>query len=98
MVRCKSLVEQTRVLIVEVMGRRARGEEDGAEEGEEITTADEEDESGVDGPRESSRPPWDDDEERLYMDVARVYENTLVKLGETLSDGMGVGDIPISAD
>ncbi|KAL2262005.1 hypothetical protein VTK26DRAFT_2774 [Humicola hyalothermophila] len=98
MVRCRSLVEQTRVLIVEVMGRAPGEEGDGAVEEVGDTTTAGEDESGTDGPGAPGRSLWDDDEERLYMDVARVYENTLVKLGETLGEGVGVGDIPISAD
>ncbi|KAH6617513.1 hypothetical protein F5144DRAFT_596500 [Chaetomium tenue] len=49
-----------------------------------------EEESGVD----------DDDDQDLeahYMDAARVYEYTLVKLGETLG-GSGVADVPMMAD
>ncbi|KAJ4294690.1 hypothetical protein N0V88_004920 [Collariella sp. IMI 366227] len=95
MVRCKSIVEQARVLIVDVMSKEPEEEEeDGAED--EPQTMDE-DESGPEGPGRSGRAMWDEDEERLFMDVARVYENSLVKLGETL--GMGwVGDIQMSAD
>jgi hypothetical protein len=99
MVRCKSLVEQARILVVDVMSKEP-GSEAAVEEVEEeelITTADEA-EGGPDGPGGLGRSMWDEDEERLYMDVARVYENTLVKLGDTLGEGGGVGDIQISAD
>lgn len=52
--------------------------------------ADAEDESGVD-------EDDDLDMEANYMDAARVYEYTLVKLGETLG-GSGVADVPMLAD
>lgn len=87
MVRCRSIVEQTRVLIVDVMNKEpgAEDDDDSNETGERTAT---EAESGPEGPGGSSRPVWDEDEERLYMDVARVYENTLVKLGERLGGSM----------
>jgi hypothetical protein len=92
MVRCRSLVEQGRVVIVDVISK-------GAEEDESVQEVqeDEEDESGPDGPSKAGRSVWDDEEEDLYMDVARVYENTLVKLGDTLGDP-GVGNVQMSAD
>ncbi|KAK3998059.1 hypothetical protein QBC44DRAFT_313820 [Cladorrhinum sp. PSN332] len=95
MVRCKSLVQQTRILIVDVMSRGVEEMEDGgAPYDSQFET-----ESGPDGPAGgSSKGVWNDDEEELYMDVARVYEKTLVKLGETLGEGAEVGDIQISAD
>ncbi|KAK4234898.1 hypothetical protein C8A03DRAFT_18275 [Achaetomium macrosporum] len=77
MVRCRSVVEEARVLIVEVMSRGR--EEDGVEEDEGS------DEDG-DG---SDATFLEEDEEKLFMDVARVYENTLVKLGETLGETLG---------
>ncbi|KAK4168411.1 hypothetical protein QBC43DRAFT_310200 [Cladorrhinum sp. PSN259] len=98
MVRCKSLVQQTRILIVDVMSRSGveEVEEDGAPEDSQFET----EQSGVDGPVGASSKGgfWNDDEEELYMDVARVYEKTLVKLGETLGEAAEVGDIQISAD
>ena len=104
MVRCRSLVEQGRVVIVDVMSR-GRREEDGVghegevdEEGdEEMDEVDVDAESGPDGPGPESRSVWDEDEEGLFMDVARVYENTLVKLGDTLGEP-GVGVVQMSAD
>ncbi|KHN95174.1 meiotic recombination protein DMC1 [Metarhizium album ARSEF 1941] len=76
MVRCRSLVEQTRVLIVDVL---SSGEEEEEEEEEE-----DDDESATEGDA-----PWDIDEERLHMDAARIYENTIVQLGERLGDPLG---------
>ncbi len=96
MVRCKSLVEQTRVLIVDVMNKEPDEEED-AQQAEELLTADET-ESGAEGPGGGGGRAWDEDDEQLYMDVARVYENTLVQLGEALGEGGGVGDLQISDD
>ncbi len=103
MVRCRSLVEQGRVVIVDVMSR-GRGEEHGVgqvtdvdEEDEEMDEVDVDAESGPDGPAPHGRSVWDEDEEGLFMDVARVYENTLVKLGDTLGEP-GVGVVQMSAD
>lgn len=69
MVRLKSLVEVTRVLVVEVMSKTPEVEEDGAEESEVDTdNMDLDGESTlVDGGR--------------VMDVARVYAGTVVELG-----------------
>lgn len=101
MVRCKSTVQQTRILIVNVMSKPDREEEEDDEEAQEGGETDTE-QSGVDdanGVGGRITGAWDEDEERFYMDVARVYENTLVKLGETLADGGGIGDmVQISAD
>lgn len=103
MVRCKSVIERTRVLVVEVMSKEPVDEED------RMDTKD----LGIRTPRpdtdteaEADVPPDtndfddcdDDDDELLHMDVAKVYENTLVKLGEILGDGGGVTTIPMSVD
>jgi hypothetical protein len=74
MVRCKGLVEATRVLIVDVMNNQL--EEDGTTE-----------ESGVETDLEEDASM--DTEQSFEMDVARVYEQTIVQLGERL-DGNGV--------
>lgn len=74
MVRCKGLVEATRVLIVDVMNKEPELDED--METSETETDLEED------------PGMDANEEKLEMDVARVYEQTIVQLGERL-DGTG---------
>ncbi|KAM7197567.1 hypothetical protein V8F33_005533 [Rhypophila sp. PSN 637] len=88
MVRCKSTTEATRVLIVDVMSKKHRN---GGGEGE-LLTADES-ESGPEGPgRHSRKAVWEqetEDDEVLHMNVARVYENTLVQLGETLGSTVG---------
>ncbi|KAK4222644.1 hypothetical protein QBC38DRAFT_489394 [Podospora fimiseda] len=99
MVRCKSLAQQTRILIVDVMSRGVEEIEDNG--GDAANDSQFDTESGIDGPSRSNKGSggvWNDDEEELYMDVARVYEKTLVKLGETLGQGGEVGDIQISAD
>ncbi|KAK0662069.1 hypothetical protein QBC41DRAFT_32141 [Cercophora samala] len=76
MVRLKSTVQQTRVLIVDVLDNDDDGETSRVEE---LDDQDGEDGDDYDGDE------WDDREkERMFMDVARVYENTLVKLGELL--------------
>jgi hypothetical protein len=86
-VRCKSLVERTRMLVVEVMSKASQEDED-AEDGEEAAQdtpveTDSEAESGA-----SRNGLYDDDEEDdgLHMNVARVYENTLVQLGQELGE------------
>ncbi len=91
MVRCKSLVEQTRILIVDVMSK----EPDQDELDDEFQLTGTEDDTDADVP--SSRVGiWDEDDERLHMDVARVYENTLVQLGEVLGEASGVGAVQIT--
>jgi len=90
MVRCKSTVQHARVVIIDVMSKRR------PETVEEVQT-DETEESGTEGPGGPGGSGWDDDQESLYMDAARVYENTLVKLGETLGES-GVADVQMSAD
>ncbi|KAK3381835.1 hypothetical protein B0H63DRAFT_214371 [Podospora didyma] len=101
MVRCKSMVEQTRVLVVDVMSKEPEQEEeeDGdADDGPHFLTADDT-ESGREGPGNSRGAGWDvDDDEDFQMDVARIYEHTLVQLGVTLGEGGGVGAIQISVD
>ena len=83
MVRCKSLVEATRVLIVEVMSKEPEmeseaGEETGTETGAET------DAMSVD-----VHSAWDGVEDKHDMDVARVYEGTIIQLNELLGNGTG---------
>lgn len=75
MVRCKSLVEATRVLIVEVMSKEPEPERDA-------------DESGIDTDAMSvdRETTWDADEDPHDMDVARVYEATITQLGTVLEN------------
>lgn len=93
MVRCKSIVEQTRVVIVDVMSKQP-DENGGSDESEteeeetekEITEA-ETDTEGNYSAAESTGfvdPNWEDPDDELHMDVARVYEKTLVQLGEVM--------------
>ena len=83
MVRCKGVVEQTRVVIVEVMSRGVSDEYD-----EDALT-----ETDGESAAESGSAPtlWDDDD-TVHMDVARVYEHTIVRLGELLGDGNVIFD------
>ncbi|KAG9502296.1 hypothetical protein J7337_005123 [Fusarium musae] len=80
MIRCRSLVDQCRVLMVEVM--RDPAEEDEEEEEAETDTETEAEEPGIKG--------WggveDDDEMMLQLDAARVFEKTIVQLNERLGD------------
>lgn len=80
MVRCKGLVEATRVLVVDVMGKEI--EREGAVE-----------ESGPDTEMETdgeASTVWDEvGEIKWEMDAARVYEMTLVQLGGRLDAGAG---------
>ena len=93
MVRCKSIVEQTRVVIVDVMSKQpdengGSGDEDETEEDteKEITEAetDTEGDYSAAGSTGFVDPNWEDPDDELYMDVARVYEKTLVQLGEVM--------------
>ncbi|RDW81968.1 hypothetical protein BP6252_03080 [Coleophoma cylindrospora] len=83
MVRCKSLVEATRVQIVEVMSKEAETdlepdspEDDGNETGMETDG----------GMSVSMQSTWDIEDESHNMDVARVYADTIVQLGELLGN------------
>ncbi|KAL2205556.1 hypothetical protein CC79DRAFT_1276495 [Sarocladium strictum] len=89
MVRVRSLVEQTRVLMVEVMSSgdfddedEDEDEDDGMGSQTDDTEANFSDASGIRLPR------WDIDEDRLHLDAARIYENTIIQLGERLGDPM----------
>ncbi|OBT60481.1 hypothetical protein VE03_10102 [Pseudogymnoascus sp. 23342-1-I1] len=83
MVRCKSIVEQTRVVVVEVMGREGEVEDESVDAG--TGTEDEMTDGG------DTQMGWDEEEEdesALHdMDVAKVYENTIVRLDEALNRG-----------
>lgn len=85
MVRCRSLVEQTRVLMVEVM---SSGEQEEEEEEEDDDDDDETDGEGYDAGGNSA---WDIDEDELHLDAARIYEKTIVQLGRRLGDSLGSG-------
>jgi hypothetical protein len=89
MVRCKSLVEATRVQVVEVMGGLRRVDEftETREETGEESEADTEVETDTEG-----LSAWDGEDDGHNMDVARVYEKTLVQLGKSLNSS-GVYDV-----
>ncbi|RSL57680.1 hypothetical protein CEP51_014199 [Fusarium floridanum] len=83
MIRCRSLVDQCRVLMVEMMTDPAEDEEDEEEEDSDTDIdMDADTDTGVNG--------WggveDDDEMRLQMDAARVFEKTIIQLNERLGE------------
>lgn len=92
MVRCRSLVEQTRVLMVEVLSGVPEDEEE--EDGDDDeATGDETAGTESDYPETTGTgrdPPatWDLDEDRLHLDAARIYEHTIVQLNERLGDSV----------
>jgi hypothetical protein len=85
-VRCKSIVEQTRLLVLDVMSNEPQVEElDEDEETDYDMSMGTESES--EGPALSTKGGYgveDDDDDDLHMKVARVYENTVIQLGEAL--------------
>ncbi|KAM5353653.1 hypothetical protein ACJ41O_000303 [Fusarium nematophilum] len=88
MVRCRSLVDQVRVLMVEVMRDPAEDDEEDEDEDEDTDMDD--------GPVIRGWGGVEDDEEMmLQMDAARVFEKTIVKLNERLGD---LGPVEMSDD
>ncbi|KAK1717152.1 meiotic recombination protein DMC1 [Colletotrichum lupini] len=84
MVRCRSSVEQTRLVIVEVLSKES--------DGDDGTKGDETDANSMNSDTEledATDTTWSEDEDSLYMDAARVYEHTIVRLGEKLGDVFG---------
>jgi len=79
MVRCKSLVEITRVSIVEVMSKEAEVE---VEDGVEGSTTETDDLMDVES-------TWDVDEDKQNMGIAKIYEFTIMQLGELLDGNPG---------
>lgn len=87
MVRCRSLVESTRILVVDVMSRV------GVEgEGEQETDDDEVSDASMGGVWNGREDEDDEEDEGYEMDVARVYEKTLTQLGQVLGDLTQLGD------
>lgn len=82
-VRLRGLVERTRVTVVEVAGR----ETSLMEEGNRIQTDDES--TVTDGTVEEfdEDVSMGEDHERWEMEVARIYEKTIVELGLSLDLG-----------
>lgn len=83
-VRCRSLVEQTRILVVEVMSKEPQGDDDDDDEVADYDTPMETASESEGAASRTGSYGEDDDEDGLDMDVAKVYENTLVQLGEAL--------------
>lgn len=82
MVRCRSLVEATRVQIVEIMSKE--GEADTQSHwGTDVDTENETNADTRSVGAESSACE-EEEEDRLNMDVARVYEKTIVQLDVAL--------------
>lgn len=78
--------------MVEVLSGVPEDEEDD-EESEELVDTESED------PEPSGNAvsgTWDIDDDRLHLDAARIYENTIVQLGERLGDSLGA--VNITAD
>lgn len=93
MIRCRSLVDQCRVLMVEVMRDPAEEDEEDEDEGRDTDT---------DTDMDMETPAikgWgsveDDDEMMMQLDAARVFERTIVQLNERLGD---LEPIQMSAD
>lgn len=80
MVRCKGLVEGTRVLMVDLMDKEPELERDIGES-----------DADTDVDMEST---WDPEIEKFEMSVARVYEQTIVQLGELLESNGGFEATP----
>ena len=80
MVRCKGLVEGTRVIVVDVMSK------------EPETEPEEEEESGMETDVDEGFG-IDTEVQHFEMDVARVYEQTIVQLGERLDGTSGFGTV-----
>lgn len=101
MVRCKSTVQETRMVVMNVLGEEQEQEEEGAEETQGNTDSDSDDDGPMDWDKvarkqKQGRETGEDEEQNL--DMARVYEKTIVQLGIALADGETPGVIQISDD
>lgn len=79
--------------MVEVMSGVPEDEEEQVDDGDDEEPTDTE--MDVPGSTISSRR-WDIDEDRMHLDAARIYEHTIVQLGERLGDPLGARNM--SAD
>lgn len=75
MVRVKNLIQDTRVKVVEAMDSDIGIDESGADTGAE-----------TDGENAMDVDDGEAEGDEYEMDVARVYEDTIVRLGEVLED------------
>ena len=97
MVRCNSTVQQARAVVL----RLAVEEPEVQNEQEEVRQlpTDDETESDWDGPADWGQATagearsGEEEELSLLMDVARVYEKTLVQLGKTLFKGVPISEL-----
>lgn len=85
MVRCRSLVEQSRVLMVEILS----GPEQDYDDEDDQEPQESDIEGNIDATNASGWGEDDEEEEKLHLDAARIYENTIVQLGERLGDALG---------
>lgn len=86
MVRCKNLVEATRVAIVEVLAKEGVEDESEQTEESEVEKIEEEADVDMDVDDGSTGNGLEDDEEdniedKYAMDVGSVYEKTIWQLG-----------------
>ena len=105
MVRCSSTIQEARRVITKVMGGRLEEEEEVEEAEAEVRQlpTDEETDSDWDGPANWDKPTAgkikdDEDDNPIHMDVARVYEHTLVQLGETLLKEVSLTDFGMKTE
>ncbi|KAG6022520.1 hypothetical protein E4U19_004985 [Claviceps sp. Clav32 group G5] len=85
MVRCMGLVERTRVLMVDIMSNTVEeGDDEEEDESEEDYNLDEEGSADADDKSAANA-----EKEKLHMDVARIYEFTIVGLGERMGNQLG---------
>lgn len=89
MVRLKSLAEGTRIQVLEVLSRPEEMKTNSKEDTDvDMDRTDTEAETGDETASKPSRRWYqDDDEDEQNMDVARVYEMTLVKIDQKLNSG-----------
>lgn len=102
MVRCKGIVERTRVAVIEVMNKQTGPEVDEEADGDDEDEDQDQAQDGTDSEtdldtdadatdtaadeKEFVDPNWEEEDDELLLDVARVYEKTLIRLGEVLQD------------
>ncbi|KAF7892203.1 uncharacterized protein EAF01_010283 [Botrytis porri] len=85
MVRCRSIVEDTRVMIVDVMSKEVEPEP------EPESGVEDDGDNGADGMNMEEEDDSEYDNDELAMDIARVYEATIMELGERLESGPNIG-------
>ncbi|KOS20008.1 hypothetical protein ESCO_005742 [Escovopsis weberi] len=106
MVRCRSLVGQTRFLMVELMSMGEMDDEDEDEdedEGEDEGDDTGDDEMGEDRDGEEKGAEgsagWDvDEDERVHLDAARVYQHTIIQLESRLGNALGTASGSIEGE